>query len=60
MADTKTKPADEDVEPVRYAAYDNTLLRFVGAVQTTKKAVNEQDSVKAAKEAGHDLEVREV
>lgn len=57
MAET-TKP--EKADPKRYAAYNLTYLRFIGTVHDTKRAVSEQDVVKAATAAGRDVEVREV
>lgn len=50
----------EAPEPTGYAAYDNTLLKFIGGRHSTKAAVGRQDAVKAAKDADHDVEVREV
>lgn len=44
----------------RFCAYDNTLLRFIGKTLTSKAEVNQQDQVKAAKKADHDVEIREV
>lgn len=46
----------EDV-PVRYAVYDNTLLRFVSGVVDTRE---EADDLLALSPEAHDVEVREV
>lgn len=43
-----------------FAAYDLTLLKFIGGVADTKAKVRAQQAVKDADKAGHDLEIREV
>ena len=55
-----SKAAEKPEESKRYCAYDSTLLRFIGKTHESKTTVNAQDEVKAAKKAGHDIEVREV
>lgn len=46
----------EDV-PIRYAVYDNTLLRFVSGVVDTRE---EADALLPLSPETHDVEVREV
>lgn len=60
MADTPT-PAEDD--HAGYAAYDKDLARFVGGVHRGKDAKAEagkSDDAKDAKDAGHQVEVRQV
>lgn len=52
---TSSKPKPEN--PVRYAAYDNTLARFcTGVVDTREEA---EELAKNSPES-HDIEIREV
>lgn len=60
MTSETPEKADQPDEPKRYAAYDNTLLKFVGAVVDSAQKARASDAYKDAKKAGHDLEVREV
>jgi hypothetical protein len=55
--------AATDVEGGAFAAYDTTLQRFVGPVHRGKSAkanAGKSPQAKAAKDAGHGLEVRGV
>ena len=57
---TNESPAEAPEQEKRYAAYDNTLLKFIGGVLDTAAKVRAQEQYKAAKKAEHDVEVREV
>jgi hypothetical protein len=68
--DTNTPPADppeasplDPGDATGHAAYDTTLQRFVGPVyrgKSGKSDAGKSPQVKAAKDAGHTVEVREV
>ena len=61
MAETTQPAAAPAAEsPKRYAAYDVTYLKFIGGVLDTKKAVADQAVVKETKDAGREVEIREV
>lgn len=59
-ADSKPPKATEPTKGKRYAAYDATLLRFVGPVVESKADAGKSEQAKAAKDAGHNIEIREV
>lgn len=59
----QTLDAPEDTRGEGYAAYDLTLQRFVGGVHRGAKAkadAGKSADHKAAKDAGHRVEVRQV
>lgn len=59
----QTLDAPEDTRGDGFAAYDVTLQRFVGGVHRGSKAkadAGKSDEHKAAKDAGHQVEVRQV
>lgn len=57
-----TTPVEEQPESKAslFAAYDLTLLKFIGGVADTKAKVRSQQAYKDADKADHDLEIREV
>lgn len=50
----------EPANPQRFALYDKTHERFVGAVQDSRKAANALKPAKGARHSDHEYEVRGV